>query len=236
MSQVFGPTGPVPAAPSLAWSQVWIRALTPSVETFEGLVRDPNASTNRAYAWVFVSALIGSAISALAQLALTGMSIPGSSADSATSALFSSPWLLLICGAPVAAVLAVLGLMISAGITQLIARALEGTGTYSSLVYAMAAYSAPLAIISGVISSIPYINCLVFPLGVYSLVLNVVAVKAVHQFGWGRAIASSVLIFAGILVLTVLVAVVVIVVLALLGPAIGNVFSNIVQELGTPAP
>ena len=58
------------------------------------------------------------------------------------------------------------------------------------------------------------------------------AVKAVNQFGWGKAIASSVLPLA-----LILVPVAVIAILLLLGPVIGNVFSNIVGEMAlTPVP
>jgi hypothetical protein len=130
----------------------------------------------------------------------------------------------------------VLGLMISAGLTQLIASALGGTGSYSKLVYAFATYSAPLAIISSIVGSIPYVNYLAFPLSIYGMVLNVIAVKAVNQFGWGKAIASSWLILASILLVVVLVAVMVIAILTLLGPIIGSVFSGIIQGLETPVP
>jgi len=133
----------------------------------------------------------------------------------------------VICS-PVVGIIAVLFFAIFVGITNLIARALGGTGTYSQLAYTVAAYSAPLSIISIVLSAIPVVGCLNIVLGIYSLVLNVIAVKATHQFGWGQAIISSVVLWV---LVFVLVAVIVIVVLALLGPAIGNIFSNIVVNL-----
>ncbi len=219
---------------SFSWIQVWTNALTrPSVATFEELVRDPNATPGRAYAWVFIASLIGYVLSVLIQLALAGITGSASRVESEVAAVAGGSIIALVCASPVVAALGVLGLMISAGITQLVASAIGGTGTYSKLVYAFAAYSAPLTLITAVLGSIPYANCLAFPLSLYAIVLNVTAVKAVHQFGWGKAAASSILIFAGILVL---VACIVIVVLALLGPAIANVFSNIMQDLGTPVP
>lgn len=75
----------------------------------------------------------------------------------------------------------------------------------------------------------PLVNCLAFPLGIYGLVLNAIAVKAVHQFSWGRALAASFALLA--VALLCLLPVFVIVVLAILGPAIGNIFSNIVNEI-----
>lgn len=221
MSQESAP--PIISHPttSLSWSEVWVSALTqPSVATFEGFVQDPDATSKRAYTWVLVSALISYAISALVSM----VRIAGAQGGPDASGTLG----ILICGAPIAALLSVLGLAISAGITQAIASALGGTGTYSKLAYTFAAYLAPLALISGVLSSIPYLNLLSYPLAIYGIVLNVIAVKAVHQFSWGKAIASSVLILVAILVL---VACMVIVVLALLGPAIGNIFSNIVEGI-----
>ena len=72
-----------------------------------------------------------------------------------------------------------------------------------------------------------------FIVGIYGLVLNVMAVKAVHQFDWGRSIASSAVIWVGLLCCA---SVVIIVILTLMGPAIGNVFSGILNDLATPTP
>jgi len=69
-------------------------------------------------------------------------------------------------------------------------------------------------------------------LAIYYFVLNVRAVKVTHDLTTGRAVGA---IFAPALLL-LLVPCLVIVVLALLGPAIGNVFSNIIEGIGTPVP
>ena len=140
----------------------------------------------------------------------------------------------LICCLPVAGVLAVVGLMIGAAITQLVARLLGGLGTYSQLVYAYGAYSAPLSIVSGVVGAIPIVNlCLGVPLLIYGIVLNVISVNAVNKFGWGKSIVAALIIP---IVFLLVVPCAVIVVLTLLGPAIGDVFSQIVNELSTPMP
>ena len=113
-------------------------------------------------------------------------------------------------------------------ITQAIAGALGGTGNYSKLLYARSAAVAPLSIIYGVLGIIPVVSCLVFPLLIYGVWLDVIAVKATNQFSWGKAVMSSIGIW---ILLFILVAVLIIVVLALLGPSIGTVFSNIVRTL-----
>ena len=95
----------------------------------------------------------------------------------------------------------VLAVVIGAGVTHGIGRALGSTGTYSQLVYAMATYLAPWSLITMVVGSIPLVNYLVLPLAIYGIVLNVIAVKAANHFGWGKAIAASAAgIVVGILV------------------------------------
>ncbi len=224
---------PSPAAASLPWHQVWAKALTPSEQSYQELISDPNATPTRAYTWVAVSSLIGGALSVLLsglfQL-LFGAAASGSSEELGVAVGSGASVLLiqLFCVVPVVVVFSVLGLMISAAIMQWIAGALGGTGTYAKLVYAFGAYVAPLTLISGLIGAIPIVNCLAFPLGIYGIVLNVTAIKAVNQFGWGKAVASSLIIVVGVLVF---VACATIVLLALLGPAIGNVFSNVIEGI-----
>ena len=246
MSQEFGTPSTSPPVSSPSWSEVWINALTrPSVATFEGFVQDPNATDQRAYTWVFVSSLTSFAISVVLStllVAVLGTDMPGG--------LGAAGALLALC-MPFGAAFALGVFMVIAGITQLIAGALGGTGTYSKLVYAFAAYMAPLTLIQGVLSPIPLITYLQYPLWIYGIVLNVIAVKAVHKFGWGKAIASSV-VFVGILVLVVCVIIGILYLVALivrglvrglfypgrnpefnpytllpLGPVVGNLFSNI---------
>ncbi len=153
----------------LSWHEVWIQALTqPSVATYQSLIQDPQASPKRAYGWVALNALIAFLISAVGTLlwialgAAEGMSRIGG----------------ILCGLPIAVVLAVLGLAIMAGVSNLIARLFEGEGTYSALVYAFASYLAPLSLISGVLGLIPVLGGFLALLpGLYGLVLNVIAVK-----------------------------------------------------------
>lgn len=224
MSEELGNLSNSQVGETLSWKEVWISAITkPSTETYERILQDPKSSANRAYGWVFISSLVGGAIGIL-----ISSIIPGENELYPGLGLVTS----MLC-LPVLAAISVIGLAISSGITQLVASALGGTGTYSKLVYAWAAYLAPIGFISSVIASIPLVNILGFPLVIYGMVLNVIAVKAVHQFGWGRAVASSVLILVGILVF---VACAVIIALAVVGPAVGNVFSNIIQGIGTPVP
>ena len=95
------------------------------------------------------------------------------------------------------------------GITHLIARSVVGTGTYSQLLYTSAVTSAPAWIINRFLGLIPVVNGLTIPLGIYVLVLDMLAVRAVHQLGWGQAILSSFSIWVLLLIFAAFVSVVI---------------------------
>jgi hypothetical protein len=213
---------PVP----LEWHEVWLRALTkPSVATFEEIVTDPHASTNRAYKWVFVMSLVSQAIGLLGGW-LTGRSLYNGPDpwEGVNTTLWS-----IICS-PVGAGIAVLSFIISVGILQWIAGLLEGSGRFDDLVFAAAAYQAPLAAVAAVFSLImawlPAAACLGAPLFLYLAVLHVMAIKAVNRFNWGRAVAT---VLAPLGVLLLVVCVITFIGVAVLGPVLENALEGWIQ-------
>jgi len=227
------PTDGIAPVPQ-TWSEVWFKALAqPSVDTYQNLVSRPGVSSRRAYTWVFLGSLIGSVLILLGNLFFGSLSPVGAEQASDFLGGYGFPVLIFACLLPLGGLFAILNLIFIAGISQVIARALGGYGTYKELSYAFGAYLAPLGIIGSVLFMVPYINCLTIPIGIYAVFLNILAIKSVHRFEWGKALASSVAIIAIILLLL---AGVTIWVLVLLGPSIGDVFSNIIQEIGTPVP
>lgn len=238
MSQQYGglppltpPSSTPPSTPAgLSWTDTWIKALTqPSEETYAAIASDAvPGSDSKAYTWVFLASIISQLIAVIASFAFyrtTTLAGPGGAAFEQFRS--SSPLISLICS-PIFAAISVLLFIVLTGITQLIAGAFGGTGTYSKLLYTTAAFSAPMAILTAVLGLIPFVGCFNLVLGIYSIVLDVIAVKAVNQFSWGKAILSSLVIW---ILLLIFAAVIVIVILAILGPSIGNIFSNIVREL-----
>lgn len=226
-------SSPYPSQPaSMSPFQTWTMALAPSEQNYVQIARDPNATAGRAYLWLVVAFLVGGVISTIIGAGVN--LIFGPSVNPFLPALaparpgLGSVLISLVCGVPIGAVLLVIGTTIGIGLQQLLASALGGKGAFSQLIYAYSAYYVPIFIASSFISSIPFVNFLLVFTGLYALVLNVIATKAVHQFGWGRAIAASVLIP---LLLLVLVGCLLGLVLVLLGPAIGNVFSSIVTGI-----
>jgi hypothetical protein len=227
------PLAETPAAQQ-SFTDVWIKALTqPSVATYEDFVSRPGVTLGRAFTWVFVGSFVGSIFTFLGIILSGNLSNLGLDQSTGLGQGANFPFLLFVCGVPVSAVFSIVGLVIVAGIAQLVARMLGGTGTFTQLAYAFAAYLAPMGVVTSILSLIPIIGCLNVLLGLYGIFLNVVAVKAVHRFDWGRAVISS---LAFLIVIIVLAACVAVVFVALLGPVVGNVFSNVIQGLGTPLP
>ena len=102
----------------------------------------------------------------------------------------------------------------------------------------LAAILAPFSIVAGVLSllsAIPFIgfcfSIIIAVAGLYILVLEIMAVKGVNQFGWGAAIGA---LFIPGLVIGFLCACLIGGSLMLLGPALGNVFKTINQSLVAP--
>jgi len=227
MQQDIEISSEAPPGQALSWSEVWIRATTqPSVATYETLLQDPQASGKRGYGWVALSTLISFVVSALFGIVL-GMLFASDSAGAV--GMLGGGLSAIICGGPLIVVLAVLGIALTAGLSNAVARMLGGTGTYDELVYLMSAYSAPLSFVGGLLSAIPIIGTYLAYLPIiYSLVLNVIAVKTSHKFEWWKAFVSGIAIY---FIIMAVVAVVVIAMLTLLGPAIQDTFNQTMMEL-----
>jgi hypothetical protein len=213
----------------------------PSENTFALMSEHPNArSTGRSLTWVFlagtVSALITGVLQAILQLAGVTAQTPGL-ADLFGSAERGVAFSLgvAVCSSPIAGGVAVLIFVMAFGIVQWVATMFGGSGTFSRLAYTMAAISIPLSLIASVLApfgSIRFINIITGFLSViifiYSVVLELMAIKGVNKFGWLQAFGS---LFLPGLALLCCMAIPAIAVLRLLGPAIGDTFSAINSTL-----
>ena len=177
--------------------QAWTLALTrPNEATYRSLIDDPRAGLGRAVLWMVLGSAVPIVLLALSQLAFGGLGrtlsqlqglAPGS--DRAFTPAFGAG--VLFCAIPLGAFFSVAGLFLYAGVIQFIAGAFGGQGSFARLAYATAAFTAPLTIIGGFVSIIPFVNlCLALPLSAYSIALNLLALKAVNRFSWGSAAAT----------------------------------------------
>jgi len=144
-----------------------------------------------------------------------------------------------LCISPLVGVLSILFFALGTAIIQWVARLFGGVGTFEKLAYALAAISVPFTLVTSILAvfnAIPFVglctSLLSFGLGIYALVLQIMAVKGVNRFGWGPAIGS--VLIPGVVVFVVCFCVLFGGLMLLGGPAIGDVFSEINQSLQSP--
>lgn len=219
-----------PAAPE-PFYKVWLKAVTkPNEQTYAEIANSSGASPTKAYLWLAISYIFTFFVSMLV------FSFSSSSQYGDFGEALGGSAIALICGAPIGAVIGLLIYALEVAIVQWVAKLFKGTGSYNQLIYAFAAFTAPLTLVSGVLSAfslIPFIglcfSIISIGIGLYSIFLMITAVKGVNKFGWGEA-AGSVLLPG--LVLIFVCGCLTIGILMLLGPVIGDVFSTINQSLG----
>jgi hypothetical protein len=225
-----------PAAPPSIF-QTWINALTkPNEQTYRDIAASPNAKATTAYLWMFISSIVTSIITLIIRGATIRdrLSQSGLSTDQVGTGI-GGILVALICVVPILAAIGTLFFAIGVAIIQWIAKMFGGTGTFDQMAYTFAAISVPYSLVSAVfilLSAIPYVGgCFSVILGLaglYILVLEIMAVKGVNQFGLWPAIGS---LFIPGLVVGLFCCCIFVALGAALGPAIGNVFSTINQSL-----
>lgn len=185
---------------------VWIKVFTkPGERTFLEITDHPEAKARSAYIWVFIagtlSALIGSLVQFIGTLVGLQQVVPEFGQVQGLPQFMGTASLLgAVCGAPIAGAFSVIGFAIGAAIVHATARFFGGQGSFDRLAYAFGAIAAPLSLISGLatlLNIIPFAALCTIPviliLGLYGLVLEVAAIKAVHRCGWGEASAALLL-------------------------------------------
>ena len=188
-----------PAGESMPWYDVWMEVIThPSRESFRTILADPKSSPARAFIWV---AILG-AIFGVAQAVV--IQVFGSSLYQDLPDIGLAPFVL--CLAIATPIFSVIGLAINAAIYHGISLLLKGEGKYGDLVYTLGAIQAPISIVSLLISLItnavtasagsagtPGTLCLVplsLAIGIYTIVLQVMAIDTVEKFGTGKAVLT----------------------------------------------
>jgi hypothetical protein len=135
----------------------------------------------------------------------------------------------LVCSLCSTLIGAAIGFYLSNGLVYLGARIFGGTGDFTTQAYLASLFAVPVGIVSGLVGLVPCVGLIaVLAVSIYAVVLNVRAVKVTHNLTTGQAVAA---VLVPALIIGVLVACLVVVGLAVLAPAIGNVFENIVTNL-----
>lgn len=224
------------------WLPVWIKAVTkPNEQTFAEITDHPDATSRTAFIWVFIAGTVSGIFQAILQTiyAATGttpqLPIPGleqfTQSGSGDASAIGMTLIISLCLSPVAGVITVVFFAIFTAIEQWIAKLFGGLGSFDKLAYAFAAITVPFTLLSSALAlftAIPFVGACfgIFSLGlgIYAIVLQVMAVKGVNRFGWGPAIGS---VFIPGLVVFIFLCCIVLAGLTLLGPAIGEIFEGL---------
>lgn len=180
---------------------VWMTVLTiRDVSAYEEVLKDPQAGLGRAFTWMAVAGVVNALVFPFL------LALNPQYAEMATLPEFQNLNMnaFLVLMTVVMLFLAPLGniinLAVFGGVQSFLAGFFGGTGNFTRTVYAIAAFSAPITMMVSLVSIIPIVGqCLTFPLSIYSLVLNVRALRAAHSISTGAAIgvifAPGILIF-----------------------------------------
>ena len=221
------------------WVTVWRDAIArPSEETFARIGQSPNAKSTTAFLWIFLGSLVSSLLALPAQGALMRQIMQNAGLDDQVVPSLGNSLITAICGAPIGAVISVVLFAIVVGVVQLLAKMFGGRGTFDQLAYAIAAIVTPFYLVSGLLSllsAIPFagfcFGLLGFVAALYVLVLEVMAVKGVNQFGWGQAIGSLLL---PVLAVTCCISVAVGALLSAVSPQLMDIFNSILTPVPGP--
>lgn len=184
---------------------VWGTALMAQDEkSYADLLIDPNIGLGRAFSWIAIAGFV-SALAVPLQL-MFNPQIVELMGEPELQQLFRSGdtsmlIFITIFAAVITPIASVINLAISGGLQNFLAMFFGGGGNYTRTVYALAAFLAPMTMVTSFLAAIPLVGqCLAIPLGFYNLVLNVRALKAAHSLTNGAAIgvvfAPAILAFA----------------------------------------
>jgi hypothetical protein len=160
-------------AAARTWVRIWLAAVTkPTVATYQELARHPQVGSMDAWMWLLGSSLLGGLFFSLGSVPVR------------TGAAMNSRLALAIA---IFALMAVLSWASFAACIQGIARLMKGRGNYQSLIFVVAAFNAPLILLTSGLSLVPRGGAILMVLYLYWLALYSVAVRAAHQFSWMKA-------------------------------------------------
>ncbi len=185
--------------------QTWLKATTsPNDATFEELRQKPDANVTTAIIWMAIYGAVAAVIGVISGAIFAGTinsTLPAMleqanlSAEEAAQAeqvlrIFTGGGLGLATGFASLANIVIVPLMflISVGIYFILAKVLGGTGDFGRYAYLNAAFSAPLGILTALLSLVPFVSCISPLISIYSLVLLYFATKTEHNLSGGRAI------------------------------------------------
>lgn len=173
---------------SWPWFEVWQKALLkPSLSTYKNILNRGNPSLGKAFLWMTLSSIAAVFFSATSQNIYLNWLQRMTDLDLSLP-VFARSVLTYLFAVPIAALSILIGFALWTGLILLVSRSFGGQGSYTNMAFMFASFNAPLGIITGFLSLIPLINCLNVFLGLYGLVLSVIAIRAATDVNTGKAI------------------------------------------------
>lgn len=181
--------------------QTWLRVVTsPGEPTFEAERQKPQATLTTALIWMVIAGAVA-AVLGLIQTTISAGAMQSSVAQLLAQAdlppearaqleqVFNSGVLGGLGGASVASIVMVpIGFLVGTAILFLIAKVLGGTGDFGRYAYLNASFTAPLTILSSLLSVIPVLGCISIFVSIYQLVLTYYSTKVEHNLTSGKAL------------------------------------------------
>ena len=216
---------------------VWKKVFTkPNVQTFVEITSHREATAKAAYLWVFLAGTLSGLINGITRLIIAAagvqQAVPNLGQVPGAVTVFKAGGVLgVVYGAPLAGVFSVMGFAIGVAILQATARFFGGQGSFDKLAYAFGAIAVPFSILSALtvpLNAIPFAAFCTLPLllalGLYVLFLEMTAIKAVHQCGWGEA--AAILLLPAVLI-AMLCGVAFLGLIKLAGPSINDILHQL---------
>lgn len=176
MSEELAYIEPSEEAP-ITWHEAWFTALLrPYLFFYESLAKNPGITTRKAYLWIIMAGFI-SYLGCVASILIYGQ-----------GEMPNLPGLMFLLVLYVLAI--VVGFAIIISFTHLIAKFLGGVGSLKELTRLVAAFTAPILILMGIVALIPLVQLASYGLIFYGVGLSILSVKAVYQVSWAKSTVS----------------------------------------------
>lgn len=187
---------PSPSAEGkLNWFEVWKKAITkPQPETFSELASNETKHLQTAIIWVSISAVITSILTSFNRSSANqAIELFSEYTEIDPSYFASGPNVFgSFLAIPISIVFGVIAAFAFAGIVHFISKMLGGEGDFAEFFYSVAAFQAPLSILTSFLALIPLIGCLNIFIAFYMLYLLMQAVRGIHLLDSGKAAISSI--------------------------------------------
>lgn len=177
--------------------ELWFKALTsPTIETYQQIFNHPDASLGKALYWLFLTGGFGGLIASLIQSNFNTNAFFGVSGFQLAESISSSAIIWAFLSAILFSIGVPLITLINTALVRFAARWFGGKPNYARLLFAFAAYQAPLGLLICFIGGIPTLGCVAVPMIFYWLFLGVQVTQATCGMGAGKAVVCILSPFA----------------------------------------